>query len=78
MLLLDVDRFKRINDSHGHQAGDEVLVELGRRLTAVVGERGLVARLGGEELAVLVSGVRHETACASSARRCGRPSATHR
>jgi diguanylate cyclase (GGDEF)-like protein/putative nucleotidyltransferase with HDIG domain len=61
VLLLDVDRFKRINDSHGHQAGDEVLIELGRRLTAVVGERGLVARLGGEELAVLVSGVRHET-----------------
>jgi diguanylate cyclase (GGDEF)-like protein/putative nucleotidyltransferase with HDIG domain len=61
VLLLDVDRFKRINDSHGHQAGDEVLIELGRRLTTVVGERGLVARLGGEELAVLVSGVRHET-----------------
>ncbi len=60
VLLLDVDRFKRINDSHGHQAGDEVLIELGRRLTAIVGERGLVARLGGEELAVLVSGVRQE------------------
>ncbi len=60
VLLLDVDRFKRINDSHGHQAGDEVLIELGRRITAVVGERGLVARLGGEELAVLVSGVRQE------------------
>jgi diguanylate cyclase (GGDEF)-like protein/putative nucleotidyltransferase with HDIG domain len=61
VLLLDVDRFKRINDSHGHQAGDEVLIELAQRLTKVVGERGLVARLGGEELAVLVSGVRHET-----------------
>ncbi|MEO9175070.1 MAG: diguanylate cyclase [Gaiellales bacterium] len=61
VLLLDVDRFKRINDSHGHQAGDEVLIELAHRLTKVVGERGLVARLGGEELAVLVSGVRHET-----------------
>jgi diguanylate cyclase (GGDEF)-like protein/putative nucleotidyltransferase with HDIG domain/PAS domain S-box-containing protein len=60
LLLLDVDRFKRINDTHGHQAGDEVLIELGRRLTAIVGERGLVARLGGEELAVLVTGARHE------------------
>ena len=50
LLLLDVDRFKRINDTHGHQTGDEVLIELGRRLTAIVGERGLVARLGGEEL----------------------------
>jgi diguanylate cyclase (GGDEF)-like protein/putative nucleotidyltransferase with HDIG domain/PAS domain S-box-containing protein len=60
VLLLDVDRFKRINDSHGHQAGDEVLIELAHRLTRVVGERGLVARLGGEELAVLVSGARHE------------------
>jgi diguanylate cyclase (GGDEF)-like protein/PAS domain S-box-containing protein len=60
LLLLDVDRFKRINDTHGHHAGDEVLIELGRRLTAIVGERGLVARLGGEELAVLVTGARHE------------------
>ncbi|HEY1480575.1 MAG TPA: diguanylate cyclase [Gaiellales bacterium] len=60
VLLLDVDRFKRINDSHGHQSGDEVLIELAVRLTRIVGERGLVARLGGEELAVLVSGVRHE------------------
>ena len=60
LLLLDVDRFKRINDTHGHQAGDEVLIELGRRLTAIVGERGLVARLGGEEIAVLVTGARHE------------------
>ena len=60
LLLLDVDRFKRINDTHGHQAGDEVLIELGRRLTSIVGERGLVARLGGEELAVLVTGARHE------------------
>jgi diguanylate cyclase (GGDEF)-like protein/PAS domain S-box-containing protein len=60
LLLLDVDRFKRINDTHGHQAGDEVLIELGRRLTAIVGERGLVARLGGEEFAVLVTGARHE------------------
>jgi diguanylate cyclase (GGDEF)-like protein/PAS domain S-box-containing protein len=60
LLLLDVDRFKRINDTHGHQAGDEVLIELGRRLTTIVGERGLVARLGGEELAVLVTGARHE------------------
>jgi diguanylate cyclase (GGDEF)-like protein/PAS domain S-box-containing protein len=60
LLLLDVDRFKRINDTHGHHAGDEVLIELGRRLTAIVGERGLVARLGGEEIAVLVTGARHE------------------
>jgi diguanylate cyclase (GGDEF)-like protein/PAS domain S-box-containing protein len=60
LLLLDVDRFKRINDTHGHQAGDEVLIELGHRLTSIVGERGLVARLGGEELAVLVTGARHE------------------
>jgi diguanylate cyclase (GGDEF)-like protein/PAS domain S-box-containing protein len=60
LLLLDVDRFKRINDTHGHHAGDEVLIELGRRLSAIVGERGLVARLGGEEIAVLVTGARHE------------------
>ncbi|AGL17840.1 diguanylate cyclase/phosphodiesterase with PAS/PAC sensor(s) [Actinoplanes sp. N902-109] len=49
VLYLDVDRFKSINDSSGHAAGDEVLRALARRLTAAVPAGSLVARLGGDE-----------------------------
>jgi diguanylate cyclase (GGDEF)-like protein len=55
VLFLDLDRFKLVNDSVGHAAGDEMLVEAGRRLTAVLGE-AVVARLGGDEFAILVEG----------------------
>ncbi len=54
VLFSDADRFKSVNDTHGHQAGDAVLVELAHRLTETVGERGLVCRYGGEEFAVLL------------------------
>jgi diguanylate cyclase (GGDEF)-like protein len=55
-ILLDIDHFKAINDRHGHGAGDEVLVEVARRLRAAVGDRGLVMRWGGEEFLVYVEG----------------------
>jgi diguanylate cyclase (GGDEF)-like protein/PAS domain S-box-containing protein len=54
LTLLDVDRFKAINDLHGHGVGDDVLVELARRLTAQVRDSDLVARVGGEEFALLL------------------------
>ncbi|GAA3931144.1 EAL domain-containing protein [Luteimonas lutimaris] len=57
VLFLDLDRFKLVNDSAGHAAGDEMLVEAGRRITATLGEHTLVARLGGDEFAALVEGV---------------------
>jgi two-component system cell cycle response regulator len=53
-ILMDADRFKSLNDTHGHQVGDEVLVELARRLKDVVGTKGIVCRYGGEEFAVLL------------------------
>lgn len=54
VIAIDIDRFKQVNDSYGHAAGDAVLIELASRLEQAVAGRGFVARIGGEEfLAVL-------------------------
>jgi diguanylate cyclase (GGDEF)-like protein len=52
---MDLDQFKEVNDTLGHQTGDRLLQEIGDRLRATVGDRGLVSRLGGDEFAVLVT-----------------------
>lgn len=57
VLFLDLDRFKLVNDSVGHSAGDELLVEAGRRIVGAVRGRDVVARLGGDEFAVLVQDI---------------------
>jgi diguanylate cyclase (GGDEF)-like protein len=59
LLMMDLDDFKRLNDTHGHPVGDRVLAEVGRRLSAVL-RAGEAFRYGGEELAVLLSGVTFE------------------
>ncbi|MFN7021094.1 MAG: HDOD domain-containing protein [Phycisphaerales bacterium] len=54
LLFIDADKFKSVNDTYGHPAGDAVLVELARRFREAVGESGLVCRFGGEEFAALL------------------------
>ncbi|MDQ3783561.1 MAG: bifunctional diguanylate cyclase/phosphodiesterase [Actinomycetota bacterium] len=55
VVLMDLDRFKEINDALGHYNGDSLLKEVSRRLVSVVRESDTVARLGGDEFAVLIS-----------------------
>jgi len=57
ILMLDLDAFKALNDTHGHQAGDAVLVQLAARLAAAAPEGAVVCRYGGEEFAVLAPGM---------------------
>lgn len=57
LLLMDIDNFKQINDTYGHDTGDAVLVEVARRLTAASRSADLVARWGGEEFLLVMRGV---------------------
>jgi diguanylate cyclase (GGDEF)-like protein/PAS domain S-box-containing protein len=71
LILLDVDWFKQVNDRHGHPAGDSVLVEVARRLTATVRAGEVLARVGGEEFAWLLpdAGAEEAATAADRARR---------
>jgi diguanylate cyclase (GGDEF)-like protein len=54
LIILDIDHFKAVNDTYGHQSGNEILCELASRLNNIAGTRGTVARYGGEEFVVLL------------------------
>ncbi len=67
LLLIDLDRFKEINDTFGHKYGDQLLTQIGRRFVAVVGDRDTVARIGGDEFAVLLRDVDNLAAACETA-----------
>ena len=63
LMLLDLDRFKQVNDTYGHDAGDAVLVAVAERVNAVLDGQGTCYRLGGDEFAVILNiGVSQDTA----------------
>ncbi|MFJ7950321.1 sensor domain-containing diguanylate cyclase [Lysinibacillus sp. NPDC096418] len=61
-LLIDIDNFKRVNDTYGHQVGDKVLVQIASQLKKTVGSKGICARWGGEEMSVYVPNIDEEAA----------------
>lgn len=67
VLFLDLNRFKEINDTHGHHIGDAVLTEVARRLSRSVRESDSIARLGGDEFIVLLDNVGGREDCLSAA-----------
>ncbi len=69
LLYMDVDNFKEINDSLGHFAGDEVLMELGRRIRSCLRATDIAARLGGDEFAVLEEGIHWRADATATAQR---------
>jgi diguanylate cyclase (GGDEF)-like protein len=62
LLMLDIDHFKKINDTHGHLAGDAVLINFANVLTRAVRNEDVVARFGGEEIAVILRAIPLEPA----------------
>lgn len=69
VMFLDLDGFKKINDEHGHNAGDEVLIETAKRLLQSVRDGDTVARLGGDEFTILLRGVHNKGEAAIIAER---------
>jgi len=59
VCMLDLDGFKEVNDRHGHDVGDQLLIEIARRLQAALREDDTLARLGGDEFVLLLSNLRH-------------------
>lgn len=68
MMLVDVDHFKQINDTHGHDAGDALLRGFANRLQSVLRKSDTVARLGGDEFGILLPGIRKEEQVAAVVR----------
>lgn len=63
VLFLDLDNFKQINDTRGHDIGDQILVELGKRFLSLANDQLFIARLGGDEFAIVVQHSKHKHLC---------------
>jgi len=59
VMFLDLDGFKRVNDSYGHEVGDKLLIEVGTRLLQVLREDDVVSRLGGDEFTIILTNLRY-------------------
>lgn len=68
LLIIDIDHFKRVNDTYGHQVGDIILAELAQLLKETVSEQGIVCRFGGEEFTIILIGHDEEVANTINAR----------
>ena len=69
LIMLDLDRFKQVNDMMGHPAGDDLLKQVGERLSALVNDRGEVGRLGGDEFQILLPDIDDRDELSEVARR---------
>ena len=69
VLCLDLDRFKSVNDTLGHHVGDLLLIEVAQRLTSCVRETDMVARLSGDEFAIVQTGISQPSEATTLARR---------
>ncbi|MGZ8242852.1 putative bifunctional diguanylate cyclase/phosphodiesterase [Methylomagnum sp.] len=67
VMYLDLDRFKDINDSLGHDYGDQLLVAVAQRLRECVGDKDVIARLGGDEFAIIMPELRHQKIAGAAA-----------
>ena len=74
LMIADIDRFKRINDSYGHLTGDEVISSIANLMRASVADLGMLVRLGGEEFALLTRGADRAPGPGSGRRRASRRS----
>jgi diguanylate cyclase (GGDEF)-like protein/PAS domain S-box-containing protein len=69
VLYLDLDGFKEVNDTLGHKAGDQVLIEVGMRMTQIIRETDTVARIGGDEFVIVLGQIEEEIAPAKIAKK---------
>ena len=72
-MFMDLDRFKNINDTLGHAAGDVLLIEIAKRLNECLREGDVIARIGGDEFVIMLRGVSDRSQVATVARKSSPP-----